>query len=366
MAISTHETRFILTAKDKTKGVLKSTKMQLKDVGKAVTGVHAQLLGLAGIGGMGALVSGIVGVNREMQTLKSSLKTVTGGSEEANKAFEKIQHFAVTTPFDLNNWTQAFIKMKALGLDPSEAALTSYGNTAAAMGKDLNQMIEAVADAATGEFERLKEFGIKAKKEGEEVSFTFQGVTTTIGNNAKEIEGYLQSIGNNQFGGAMADQMNNLGPAFSNLGQAFQTLAVKIGEAGLNDMVIGLTRSITEMVNSFSDTQAHTISQFFTGVGESLKFIWKMITLITDGWGKIIGGVGSLFIPDSGISGSVPGGYQLGDFNRSGGSLQELNRLRDVEAGLSKDTLAAMKENNNWQKQIVEAIRENNNVAVAG
>ena len=30
------------------------------------------------------------------------------------------------------------------------------------MGKDITQMIEAVADAATGEFERLKEFGIKA------------------------------------------------------------------------------------------------------------------------------------------------------------------------------------------------------------
>ena len=36
------------------------------------------------------------------------------------------------------------------------------------MGKDLSQMIEAVADATTGEFERLKEFGIKAGKEGDD------------------------------------------------------------------------------------------------------------------------------------------------------------------------------------------------------
>ena len=35
------------------------------------------------------------------------------------------------------------------------------------MGKSLNQMIEAVADATTGEFERLKEFGIKARTHGE-------------------------------------------------------------------------------------------------------------------------------------------------------------------------------------------------------
>ena len=34
-----------------------------------------------------------------------------------------------------------------LGLTPSEAALKSYGDTSAALGKDLSQMIEAVADA---------------------------------------------------------------------------------------------------------------------------------------------------------------------------------------------------------------------------
>jgi hypothetical protein len=31
--------------------------------------------------------------------------------------------------------TEAFIKLKALGLDPSQEALMSYGNTASAMGK---------------------------------------------------------------------------------------------------------------------------------------------------------------------------------------------------------------------------------------
>ena len=59
---------------------------------------------------------------------------------------------------------QGFTKLVALGLNPSQRAMESYGNTAAAMGKDLSQMIEAVADAATGEFERLKEFGIKSKR----------------------------------------------------------------------------------------------------------------------------------------------------------------------------------------------------------
>ena len=64
--------------------------------------------------------------------------------------------------------------------------------------------------AGTGEFERLKEFGIKASKEGDNVSFTFRGVTTTVKNSAAEIEGYLIKLGETNFGGAMADRMATL------------------------------------------------------------------------------------------------------------------------------------------------------------
>ena len=145
----------------------------------------------------------MVDVIVETEKLKGSLVTMTGSAEAAEGAFAALTRFAKQTPFTLDQSVTAFVRMKSLGLVPTESALKSFGNTSAAMGKDLTQMIEAVADATTGEFERLKEFGIKAKQNGDEVSLTFQGVTTTIGNNAQEITGYLESIGNVQFAGAM-------------------------------------------------------------------------------------------------------------------------------------------------------------------
>jgi len=119
------------------------------------------------LGGFSAAltIGKLVTVQREFDVLNSSLITVTGSSTRAAQEFAWIKQFAATTPYQLNEVTGAFVKMKALGLDASAKALASYGNTASAMGKSLNQMIEAVADAATGEFERLKEFGIKAKQQ---------------------------------------------------------------------------------------------------------------------------------------------------------------------------------------------------------
>jgi len=182
---------------------------------------------LAGLG-LGASIAGLAGklvsVQREFDVLNSSLITVTGSSANAAREMEWIKEFAASTPFQLSQVTAAFVKMKALGLDASKASLESYGNTASAMGKSLSQMIEAVADASTGEFERLKEFGIKAKKSGDEVSLTFQGVTKTIGNNAQEITKYLNDIGENQFAGAMAGRAATLDGAISNLKDTWDDL----------------------------------------------------------------------------------------------------------------------------------------------
>lgn len=186
---------------------------------------------------VGAFAGKLVQVQREFDVLNASLVTATGSSAAASRAFDQLQAFAATTPFGLQEVTQAFVKLKNMGLDPSQAALNSYGNTAVAMGKSLEQMVEAVADATTGEFERLKEFGIRASSEGDRVSLTFRGVTTNIGKNAAEIEQYLRRIGDVDFAGASTERAKTLDGALSNLGDAWTNLFRTINQAGVGSVI---------------------------------------------------------------------------------------------------------------------------------
>ncbi|MBD3768204.1 MAG: hypothetical protein IE928_09720, partial [Gammaproteobacteria bacterium] len=194
---------------------------------------HVGHYGLAAFAGWGVsnVVSDVIQATQQMQSLQASLVTVKGSALEADKAFAQIQEFATTTPYQLAEVTDAFIKMEALGLSASQRAMRSYGDTASSMGKSLNQMVEAVADAATGEFERLKEFGIKASSEGDRVKFTFRGVTTEVGKNAAEIEDYLIKLGEINFTGGMARQMETLGGQLSNLDDSWQKALNAIGTA---------------------------------------------------------------------------------------------------------------------------------------
>lgn len=226
----------------------------LQEVQAGVGSLRSAFTSIAGGLSLGAAVSQLVQVQREMDVLNASMITVTGSSRAAGTEMEWIKRFAAQTPYQLNEVTGAFVKMKALGLDASERALRSYGNTASAMGKDLNQFIEAVADAATGEFERLKEFGIKAKKEGDSVALTFQGVTTRVRNNAADITAYLQAIGNNQFAGAMERRVSTLDGAISNLADSWDELARTVNEAGVGNLIETSVRGATAAISGLGAT----------------------------------------------------------------------------------------------------------------
>lgn len=198
------------------------------------------------------LVSKIVSAQRQFDVLYSSLKTVTGGAEAAGIAWDRLTNFASKTPYTLDQTVKGFVKLKALGLDPSERAMTSFGNTASAMGKDLTQMIEAVADASTGEFERLKEFGIKARTQGDQVAFTFQGVTTTVKNSASDITEYLTKIGEVNFAGAMQTRMDTLDGAMSNLEDSWQALYLSISKSGVGDLIGDMVKQAANAIQELS------------------------------------------------------------------------------------------------------------------
>lgn len=257
---------------------------------KSTTSAFKLLGGAMAALGVGALVTSFARTVTESEKLKGSLKTMTGSTEDAAFAFSELERFAAQTPFTLDQSVEGFIKLKALGLDPSERALMSYGNTSAAMGKNMMQMIEAVADASTGEFERLKEFGIKASSEGDRVSLTFQGMTTTIGKNSAEIQEYLLGIGETKFGSAMEDQMKAIPGLLSNLEDSVGALFRKIGDVGGINLFAGaITAASTVIVGITNNLD-------LLGTGLAAAMAGFIAFTVGTNFSAIIGGMGKIRI----------------------------------------------------------------------
>lgn len=246
---------------------LSSFSSSLANIGGMARGAVGGISGMAsGMGGLaaagaavavalpivalGAMAGKIFEATAAVQTMKASLTTVIGDVGQAGQAFDALAAFAAKTPFTLDQAVSGFTKLVALGLNPSERAMMSYGNTAAAMGKSLSDMIEAVADAGTGEFERLKEFGIKSKVQGDQVAFTFQGVTTQIGNNSQEIQDYLMKIGETQFAGGMDRQAKTLSGSLSTLSDTIFLMFAALGEGEAAEGMASAINMISEVITS--------------------------------------------------------------------------------------------------------------------
>ncbi len=243
----------VIRAFNKTRSAFRAVSAGLGQIKKTVFSTKAAITGLAGVAGFGLLVKSTIETNQQFQSLEATLKTFLGSSERAAQAFDVLKTFAAQTPFSVQEVTKSFNILIAQGITPSIKALDAFGNIASGSGKSLQQFSEAVTDAVQGDFERLKEFGIKAGKEGERITFTFGGVQTEVKNTAEEIQGFLETLGRTEFAGATAEQARTLTGAFSNLGDAFDAFKVAIGEAGFNKSINDFARALSQLVRNSPD-----------------------------------------------------------------------------------------------------------------
>ena len=288
-----------------------------KDLDKmAVSGVKAdksfsllaagsKILGAAlGAMGAGKVAGDLISITRETGIMTASLRTATGSAESAAVAFDAITKLASQLPESVDSVSTAFTKLVNYGLNPSEAAIKSYANTAAALGKDLSQMVEAVADAATGEFERLKEFGIKSKVQGDQVSFVFRGVTKTVQNSAEEIESYLQSIGDVEFAGSATEQMKELDGEVSNLADSYDGLLRSISKAGAGDLISAGVRSASSALQELNDQVASgqlgayldATAGKFSNFADSARIAFEMVAVYYDDFESLFDGGGGFLL----------------------------------------------------------------------
>lgn len=96
----------------------------------------------------------------DLETYKAQLETATGSTEKAAELMKNAIAMANKTPFEGGELVEATAMLEAMGMD-SKKWLTYAGNMAGATGKDIMQATEAIIDAQSGEWERMKEFGIK-------------------------------------------------------------------------------------------------------------------------------------------------------------------------------------------------------------
>lgn len=273
----------------------------------ALDGIGAGLGKAFAVFGIANIGDRIIETTRQTERLFAVLQNAVGSNSAANSIFSQIRDFATTTPFQVNELVEAFVKLEQRNFNPTIGQLKVLGDIAVSQNKSINQFVEALLDAQTGEFERLKEFGIvvrKSKTDTDSLSVSFKGQATTIKNTSESISQYLLSLGNVPgIAGAANAVSKTLDGSISNLSDNFDQLITNLGSSGgvIKGVVDGIG-SLVEQINvatrtKYSDTLKQQQSEFNALIGilkdvnveESTRQI--AIQTLNEKYGEYIGNI---------------------------------------------------------------------------
>jgi tape measure domain-containing protein len=249
------ETRDLNKKLKQLRGDLDRSKTSTAGLGSALKRLGPILAAL----GAGAAVKGIASIGDEFERLKIALATLYGGSEGAEKAFAEINKFAQTTPFQLEDVTNAFIQLKANGIEPNVDMLTIFGDAASATLRPLESfeaLVRTTQKASQGglgieELQQLADRGLPVydilnkklgitRQEVSEIGKTAAGAATLM-------DALSEGMQEN-YGGLMAAQMELLSTKISNLQIGFKQLGSEIFQSGLDKLLKSMAESATTMV----------------------------------------------------------------------------------------------------------------------
>lgn len=303
------------TQLDKQKQKLDQVNKRQKQMNKlraAGSNVRGQLGSLMGQGAIAGAAGGYFFKTQFLDTAamfedyQAVLRAVEGSNAKAKKSMSWISDFAATTPYELGEVTEAYKQLRAYGLDPTTGLLKDLGDASSAMNKPLLQSIEAIADAVTGENERLKEFGIRANTKGNKVTYGYTDKTgaqrsaTVDKDNRKEIESTLRTIWNQKYNNAMKERSKTWRGMLSNIGDQWTRFTNMVMEEGLfdwmKDKLGGLLDKINAMakdgsLQAYAKDVGEKLVKFATGLWAATTAISSLVANIADlvgGWDNLI------------------------------------------------------------------------------
>ena len=106
------------------------TAQSMSAVEKAMQGLTGMVAGI----GFGMLAKSVLDTNREMESLRASLKSVMGSAQGAQAAFDSILKFAKDTPYEVKGLTQTFIMLQNMGIKPTQKVMQSLTDQASLLG----------------------------------------------------------------------------------------------------------------------------------------------------------------------------------------------------------------------------------------
>jgi hypothetical protein len=293
----------------------------IDNTSKVFTSVKGSILSLknALIGlGIGAVIKPIIDITKEFETLRTTLRFVTGSVEGGQRAFGLLRSLSKQTQFSTKELSDTFITLQNSGIEPTEELLQTFIDTASATANSLdtlNDLTRLFAKGATGAgigSQSLTQLASKGIPVFQILEKELGLTKTTLNKFADDAEGSaiildaLQKGLASTFGGASAQRAGDLAIVFKNLFENLKDVADLIGTDG------GFSTSFKELLKNFGELLT-ILSPVIVILGKLLNFVTELanvglvllnnsLKLVLGTLDQVVRGLGKVVGYGSGVS----------------------------------------------------------------
>jgi hypothetical protein len=256
----------------------------IDNTSKAFNSVKGSILSLrnALIGlGAGAIIKPIIDITKEFETLRTTLRFVTGSVEGGQRAFGLLRNLSKQTQFSTKELSDTFITLQNSGIEPTDELLRTFIDTASATANSLdtlNDLTRLFAKGATGagigsqSLSQLASKGIPVFQILEKELGLTRSQLNKFADDAEGSAVILEALERglaNTFGGASSQRAGDLAIVFKNLFENLKDVADLLGTDG------GFSNSFKELLKSFGEL-LKTLEPVIIILGKLLNFVTEL------------------------------------------------------------------------------------------
>ena len=247
-----------IVARDKTKRAVEQSK---KGLGGIKTAALAASAALASIGA-GRVISNLVRVGKEVESLQVRFKFLFGTAEEGTKAFDNLADFAAKVPFSLEEIAAASGNLAVVSKDANDLSriLEITGNVAAVTGLDFLTTASQIQRAFNGGIaaaDVFREKGVRALLGFE------QGAKVSIEQTVERFEEVFSGQG--RFANATDDLAQTLEGTLSMINDKFFKFQQSVNKSFFEELKLQFGD-----LNDALERNEATIERFGESIGENL------------------------------------------------------------------------------------------------
>lgn len=195
-------------------------------------------------GAVTAIGKAFIGAAAKIEIFAKQLEIVTGSAEKANKALAAIREFARTSPLETEDVVQSYVRLRAVGIDPTIKQMRTIGGVAVLMNREMTEVLDSFIGLNKRTLRRL---GIDIDRTGAKAVIQSGDVRRVVEKDTASIREALLEVWEERFPNAIEEAANTTKAKIAIMKSEFFEMFVSVGELikpFFDKIVSGITKTV--------------------------------------------------------------------------------------------------------------------------